>query len=505
MTQPPSDALVFFGATGDLAYKQIFPALQGMVARGTLDMPVIGVAKSGWTREQLVERARQSVQEHGGLNDPAGEQAFTKLAGLLQYIDGDYNDAVTFTQLRQALGGAQHPLHYLAIPPSLFGPVCDQLAASGCAQGARIVVEKPFGHDLESARALNATIHKVFAEADVFRIDHYLGKEAVQNLLYLRFANGFLEPLLRREQVREIQITMAETFGVAGRGKFYEEAGAIRDVVQNHMLQVLGLLTMEAPANQGQEAIRDGVARVFKAVRTLTPADVVRGQYVGYTHEDQVAPDSQVETYAALRFGVDSWRWAGVPIYVRVGKELPVTCTAVTVVFRDPPQEVFADVTPNANFLRLQLTPGVQITLGLNTKRPGAGLKGQSAELVLHRQEASGLAPYDRLLTDALAGDATLFAREDEVEEAWRIVQNVLGNAAPLYPYAPGTWGPAEAAALLAPGLSWIDPDPNEGTVAPALAPTPPSAPAPHGSPENPAPAARPTQAGPVQASPVGE
>lgn len=493
MTQPPSDALVFFGATGDLAYKQIFPALQGMVARGTLDIPVIGVAKSGWTREQLVERARQSVQEHGGID----EQAFARLSDLLQYIDGDYNDAATFTQLRQALGDAQRPLHYLAIPPSLFGPVCERLAASGCTQGARIVVEKPFGHNLESARALNATLHGVFAEADIFRIDHYLGKEAVQNLLYLRFANGFLEPLLRREGVREIQITMAETFGVAGRGRFYEEAGAIRDVVQNHMLQVLGLLTMEAPANQGQEAVRDGVARVFKSVRSLTPADVVRGQYAGYTREAQVAPDSQVETYAALRFEVDSWRWAGVPIYVRVGKKLPVTCTAVTVVFRDPPQEVFADVAPHTNFLRLQLTPGVQVTLGLNTKRPGAGMKGQSTELTLHRQEASGLAPYDRLLTDALAGDATLFAREDEVEEAWRIVQGVLGDAAPLQPYAPGTWGPAGADTLLDPGLDWMDPDPDGGTAVPALAPTPPSAPAPHGSAENPAPAA--------QASPVGE
>ncbi len=467
MTLPSSDALVFFGATGDLAYKQIFPALQAMIRRGVLNIPVIGVAKSGWTVEQLRDRARASLTEHGGVD----EEAFTRLVGLLQYIDGDYNDPATFTQLRQALGGAAHPLHYLAIPPSLFGTVSQQLAASGCAAGARIVVEKPFGRDSASAKALNATIHQVFPEEAVFRIDHYLGKEAVQNMLYLRFANGFLEPLLSREHVREIQITMAENFGVAGRGKFYEEAGAIRDVVQNHMLQVVGLLMMEAPANQGTEAIRDGVAQLFKSVRTLNPAEVVRGQYDGYRQEKDVAPDSQVETFAALRFHVDSWRWAGVPVDVRVGKDLPVTCTAVTVFFHEPPQAVFGGVSPGANFLRIQLTPGIQVTLGLNIKKPGAGMTGEPSSLVLHQQNWNGIAPYERLLGDALAGDATLFAREDEVEEAWRIVEPVLGNVVPVKGYAPGSWGPAEADALIGADGPWANPDPREGQDSPAAAP----------------------------------
>lgn len=479
---PSSDALVFFGATGDLAYKQIFPALQGMIVRGVLDMPIIGVAKSGWTLEQLRERAHASLTEHGGVN----EEAFAKLLSLLDYIDGDYNDAATFSLLKQKLGQAGHPLHYLAIPPSLFGTVTQQLAASGCATGARIVVEKPFGRDLPSARALNDTIHAVFPEESVFRIDHYLGKEAVQNLLYLRFANGFLEPLLNREHVQEIQITMAENFGVAGRGKFYEEAGAIRDVVQNHMLQVVGLLLMEAPANQGQEAIRDSVSRLFKSIRTLEPSEVMRGQFEGYTQEQGVAQGSQVETFAALRFQVDSWRWADVPIYVRVGKNLPETCTAVTVYFKPPPQQVFGDTPQGSNELRMQLTPGVQVTLGLNTKKPGAGMQGEKADLVLHRQAWDGLAPYERLLGDALAGDATLFARQDEVEEAWRIVQPVLGNTVPVHPYAVGSWGPSEADNLIGKDGPWLNPDPHEGQ---DLTPAIPPAPNAHGSAANPSPA----------------
>lgn len=487
LTSGSSDALVFFGATGDLAYKQIFPALQAMIQRGTLDIPVIGVAKSGWTTQQLIDRARASLTEYGGVD----EAAFAKLTSLLGYIDGDYNDAATFTKLRQMLGSAQHPLHYLAIPPSLFGVVSQQLAASGCAAGARIVVEKPFGHDLASARALNDTIHQVFPEESVFRIDHYLGKEAVQNMLYLRFANGFLEPLLSREHVAGIQITMAENFGVAGRGKFYEEAGAIRDVVQNHMLQVMGLLMMEAPANQGQEAIRDGVSRLFKSVRTLDPAEVVRGQFEGYRQEQGVAPDSQVETFAAVRFHVDSWRWAGVPVDVRVGKNLPVTCTAVTVFFKTPPQQVFKSAANTPNDLQVQLTPGVQVTLGLNTKKPGAGMVGERAELVLHRQGSDGMAPYERLLGDALAGDATLFARQDEVEEAWRIVESVLGNVVPIHTYAPGTWGPAEADTLMSQDASgpWVNPDPNSGDDNAATPPGTPLPPAAHGSAANPAPA----------------
>ncbi len=478
----PADALVFFGATGDLAYKQIFPALQAMVQRGSLVHPVIGVAKAGWTVEQLRARAYASLQEHGAVD----EDAFQKLSNLLSYVDGDYHDPATFVALKSALGNSQRPLHYLAIPPSLFGTVTEQLAASGCASGARIVVEKPFGRDLASARALNETIHRVFPEANVFRIDHYLGKEAVQNLLYLRFANGVLEPLLNRDHVQSIQITMAESFGVAGRGAFYEEAGAIRDVVQNHMLQVVGLLLMEAPAQRGQEAIRDGVARLFKSVRTLQRPDVVCGQMEGYHQETGVAPDSLVETYAALRLHVDSWRWAGVPVDVRVGKELPVTCTTVTVQFRGPPQEVFGAI-PAHNVLRLQLTPGVQVTLGLNTKKPGAGMSGEAADLVLHRQDWDGMAPYDRLLGDALAGDATLFAREDAVEEAWRIVDPILGQTAPVYAYAAGTWGPPEADALLGPDGPWVAVQPDLSEY--GSGPPPPSLPAPHGSASNPLPA----------------
>jgi glucose-6-phosphate 1-dehydrogenase len=482
LTSPAADALVFFGATGDLAYKQIFPALQAMVRSGTLNIPLIGVAKSGWTVEQLRTRARDSLQEHGGVD----EAAFAQLSSQLSYIDGDYHDPATFMALRTTLGSAQHPLHYLAIPPSLFGPVTEQLATSGCATGARIVVEKPFGRDLASARALNDTIHRVFPEPSVFRIDHYLGKEAVQNLLYLRFANGVLEPLLNRDHVQSIQITMAERFGVAGRGRFYEEAGAIRDVVQNHMLQVLGLLMMEAPAQSGQEAIRDSVARLFKSVRTLKPEDVVRGQMDDYRQENGVSPDSVVETYAALRFHVDSWRWADVPVYVRVGKELPVTCTAVTIQFRGPPQHVFGD-SPALNALRLQLTPEVQVTLGVNTKRPGAGMTGEAAELVLHRQNWDGLAPYERLLGDALAGDATLFAREDEVEEAWRIVDPILGNSTPVHPYSPGSWGPAEADILIGKDGPWLNVQPEPGGTGSGT-PTP-VLPSPHGSDANPLPA----------------
>ena len=487
----PSDALVFFGATGDLAYKQIFPALQAMVARGTLTMPVIGVAKSGWTVDQLRARARASLTEHGGVD----EAAFAALSAQLSYVDGDYNDPATFTALKAALATAQRPLHYLAIPPSLFGTVTQHLAQSGCADGARIVVEKPFGRDLASARALNETIHQVFAEDRVFRIDHYLGKEAVQNLLYLRFANGVLEPLLNRDHVQSIQITMAESFGVAGRGTFYEEAGAIRDVVQNHMLQVVGLLLMEAPAQGGQEAIRDGVARLFKSIRTLAPADVVRGQMSDYHQERGVAPDSTVETFAALRFHVDSWRWADVPVNVRVGKELPVTCTAVTIQFRGPPQDVFG-AAPALNLLRLQLTPGVQVTLGLNTKKPGAGMTGEAAQLVLHRQDWDGLAPYERLLGDALAGDATLFAREDEVEEAWRIVDPILGPVVPVSPYPPGTWGPPESDTLIGPDGPWLAVQPDLGGAG-ATPPIPPP-PAPHGSDANPLPAVPATLAGRV-------
>jgi glucose-6-phosphate 1-dehydrogenase len=450
-----SDAFVFFGATGDLAYKQIFPALESMVKHGTLTVPVIGVARAGWNLDQLRGRARDSLREHGDVD----EQAFAKLCSLMRYVDGDYQDPNIFKELRTQLGDAARPLHYLAIPPSMFPTVVAGLAESGCAKNARVVVEKPFGRDLASARALNRTLHQYFAESSIFRIDHYLGKEPVQNLLYVRFANSMLEPLWNRLYIESMQITMAESFGVQGRGRFYEEAGAIRDVVQNHMIQVMALLTMDAPVTHDHEAIRDEKARIVKAMRPISPDEIVRGQFRGYRQEDGVAPESQVETFAALRLHVDTWRWSGVPLCIRVGKCLPVTATEVLVKIKAPPQRTFGDPPSMAgNYYRFRLSPTVDIGLGGRVKIPGDQWKGEHVELMLREDVSDDMPPYERLLGDAMRGDAELFSREDTVEAAWRVVDPILGSITPAYEYDPGTWGPAEADRITAATGGWHDP-----------------------------------------------
>jgi glucose-6-phosphate 1-dehydrogenase len=442
-----SDALVFFGATGDLAFKQIFPALQSMVRHGHLDTPIIGVANSGGDVEGLRRRARDSLAQHGGVDDVA----FARLCSLLRYVDGDYSDPATFDALRRELGRSARPLHYLAIPPSLFGTVVLELGRSGCADGAGVVVEKPFGHDLASAQALNRTLGRVFPERSIFRIDHYLGKEPVENLLYFRFANSFLEPIWNREHVARVQITMAESFGVAGRGRFYDETGAIRDVVQNHMLQVLTLLAMDPPSERGPEALRDEKARLMQAIAPLAPADVVRGQFRGYRDENGVAPDSTVETFAALRLHIDSPRWAGVPFLVRAGKRLPTTATEVLVELRRPRRIVFDEPDPgDPNALRFTLSPDVALALRARAKVPGERMLGEDVELVAREHHPDEMPPYERLLGDAMRGDPALFTREDTVEAAWEVVEPVLGDATPLHPYEPGSWGPPEADRLIA-------------------------------------------------------
>ncbi|HUQ50622.1 MAG TPA: glucose-6-phosphate dehydrogenase [Gammaproteobacteria bacterium] len=447
-----ADALVLFGITGDLAHKKIFPALQELIQHGKLDVPVIGVARGDMTVDQLRERIRDSLEAS---DEGVDEGALTRLTELLRYVDGDYRDAATFRALRKVLGAAKHPLHYLALPPSLFATVAQALRESGCADGASVVVEKPFGRDLASALELNDALHRSFDEQAVFRIDHYLGKESVQNLLYFRFANSFLEPIWNRNYVDNVQITMAEDFGVGTRGKFYEEVGAIRDVVQNHLLQVVAQLAMEPPVNAEADALLTEKAQVFKAIRTAHLSDLVRGQYRGYREENGVARNSNVETYAALRLHIDSWRWAGVPFYLRAGKLLDTTATEVHVTLKGPPHRVFGG-TDAPNYLRFRLGPDrVAIALGASAKKPGAEMVGRDLELFVCNSGADETGAYERLIGAALHHDRSLFAREDGVLEAWRIVDPLLRVSSAPHEYEPGTPGPSAADALIASSGGW--------------------------------------------------
>ncbi len=450
-----SDAFVFFGATGDLAHKQIFPSLQGLIRDEGFNLPIVGVAKAGWNLDQLKARAKDSLEKHGGVD----QEAFAKLTSLLRYVDGDYNDPKTFVELRKQLDQAKQPLHYLAIPPSLFGTVAKGLAESGCAQNARVVVEKPFGHDLASAKELNRILQQYFSEDRIFRIDHFLGKEPVQNILYTRFANPMFEPIWNRNYVKSIQITMAEKFGVEDRGKFYDQTGAVRDVVQNHLLQVLATLVTDPATGEDHDAWRDQKAALLKAVRPISPGDVVRGQYKGYRSVPGVDAGSAVETFVALKLFIETWRWAGVPIYIRAGKMLPVTATEVFVEFKRPPMETFGELVPGTSaHLRMRIGPDIAIGMGVRVKTPGERMTGNDVELSLTQQAADDMPPYERLLGDALRGQSDLFARQDLVDAQWRAVEPILGNVTPFYQYEPGTWGPDEVQQLISNDGPWINP-----------------------------------------------
>ncbi len=458
MNNSHSDALVFFGATGDLAYKKIFPALQALVKRGRLNVPVIGVARSGWGVDQLRARAQESLEKHGGVD----AAAFQKLSGLLRYVQVDYTDPSTFDTLRKELNGAQRPAHYLAIPPFLFETVVKQLVTSGCATGARVIIEKPFGRDLSSARDLNQILLGAVDEDSIFRIDHYLGKRPVHNMLLFRFTNAFMESFWNRNYIESVQITMAENFGVQGRGGFYEETGAIRDVIQNHLFQVLSNLAMEPPVRADSETIRDEKVKVLKAIPPIDENDLVRGQFRGYRNEKGVAKDSQVETFAALRLQINSWRWKGVPFYIRAGKSLPVTCTEIVGRFRKPPAAICENAVTE-NHLRFRLSPEVSTAMGMTVMAPGEEMIGQTVEMLASSTpQAAEMDAYERVLGAAMEGDATLFARQDYVEEAWRIVDPVLKKSTPIYPYPTNTWGPSEVERVTPKG-GWHNPTVNQG------------------------------------------